>query len=128
MLVLSFDLLPPFQEETNFLLATNQRCESSSHRNIETLSGSAFLEDAIHVDGFSHTSECLFAQVLAGKIALDQAIGRTTDHKSIGGCQSLNSRRDIGCLAQCQLFLASLPSHLSHNDKPSMDTHTKSQF
>jgi hypothetical protein len=54
-----FDLLPPFQEEGDFGFSPDERGESSRHRHIETPSGSAFLEDAVHVDRLSHTSECL---------------------------------------------------------------------
>jgi hypothetical protein len=54
-----FDLVPAFQKYPDFLLSTNQRCQSSGHRNIETPSGSTFLEDAVHLDGFRHTAEGL---------------------------------------------------------------------
>jgi hypothetical protein len=67
----SFDLLPPFHEETDFLLATDQGCESSGCSHIETPPGSTFLEDAVHVDGLRDTSECLGSQVLALKVALN---------------------------------------------------------
>jgi hypothetical protein len=65
------DLLPPFQEERDFRFSTDQRCQSSGHSNIKTPPGSTVLEDAVHVDGLSYTSEDLGSQVLARKIALD---------------------------------------------------------
>ena len=52
-------LFPAFQEQRDFRFATNQRCQSSGLRHIETPSGSTFLEDAVHVDGLSHTSKRL---------------------------------------------------------------------
>ena len=54
-----FRLLPPFQEETNLLLSTNQGRESSGLSNIKTPPGSALLKDAVHVDGLSNTPERL---------------------------------------------------------------------
>ena len=36
MPVSSFDLLPPFQEETNFVLATNQGCESTRTHKVQS--------------------------------------------------------------------------------------------
>src|SRR5262249_8892647 len=66
----SFDLLPPCQKERDSRFSTPQRCQSSGHRHIETPSGSTFLEDSIHGDGLSDTSECLYSQVLALEVAL----------------------------------------------------------
>jgi len=42
-------------------LSTDQRCQSSGHSHIETPPGATFLEDAVHVDGLSYTSEGLFS-------------------------------------------------------------------
>jgi len=36
-----FHLCPAFQEETDFLLSTNQRCQSSGHGNINVWSGAS---------------------------------------------------------------------------------------
>src|SRR5215471_16136734 len=79
-----FDLCPTFQKQRDFRLSTDQGCKSSWLSNIQATGGTTLAQDAVHVDGLSHTSECLFAQVLACKIAMDQAIGRTTDHKRVG--------------------------------------------
>src|SRR2546425_9964455 len=114
-------LLPPFQEQCDFRFSTDQRCESSWLRNIKATCGTTLTQDLVHGDRLSNTSECLFAQVLAGKIALDQVIGRTTDHKSIGRSQPLDSGGDIWCLAQCQLFLTPCSAHFSNNDQSSMN-------
>jgi hypothetical protein len=67
----SFDLLPTFQEETNFLLATNQGCESSGLSHIKATGGTTVLENAVHVEGLSHPSERLGSQVLTREISLD---------------------------------------------------------
>jgi hypothetical protein len=74
----SFYLLPTFKEEGDFGFSTDQGCQSSGHRHIETPPGSTFLEDSIHGDRLSHTSEGLGSYVLALKISLHQAIGRVT--------------------------------------------------
>src|SRR5215813_6691555 len=120
----SFDLPPTLQEYTDLLFSTDQGCESSGLHNIETPPGSTFLEDAVHVDRLSHTSECLCSQVLTLEIALDQAIGRTTDHKSIGCCQSLNSGGNVRCFTKCQLFLTSCSTHVPYNNQPRMHPYT----
>src|SRR5262249_41477020 len=95
-----------------------QGCESSGLRNVETPSGSAFLEDAVHVGGLSHTSEGLGSQVLTREIALDQAIGRFTRSNRIGGCQSLHSRCDVGCFSEGKLLVSSTTTHSPHHDYP----------
>jgi hypothetical protein len=66
-----FDLCPTFKEEDDFRLSTDQRCQSSGCSHIETPPSATFLEDAVHVDGLSHTSKRVFAQFLALEIALD---------------------------------------------------------
>jgi len=66
----SFDLLPTLYKQSYFLLPTDQRCQSSGVSNIETPPGSTFLEDVVHVDGLSHTSEGLYSQVLTLEISL----------------------------------------------------------
>ena len=55
----SFHLLPTLYEQADFLLPTDQRCESLGHSHIETPPGSTFLEDAVDVDRLSHPSEGL---------------------------------------------------------------------
>src|SRR5262252_1680029 len=93
-------LLPPLKEKRDFGFSTNQRCESSDHRHIETPPGSAVLEDAVHVDGRSHTSEGLGSQVLTLEITLHQMIRRFAYGNRIGGCQSFDARSNIGHFTQ----------------------------
>jgi hypothetical protein len=57
--VTNFDLLPTFQEKGDFGFSPHQRGQASRHRHIETPPGSTFLEDAVHVDRLSHTSQWL---------------------------------------------------------------------
>src|SRR5215831_2050701 len=117
-------LLPAFQQECDFRLSTDQRCESSWLSNIETPPGSTFLEDAVHVDGRSHTSERLCSQVLTREIALDQSIGGFTDSNRIGCSESFNARSNVGHFTQCQLLLTLCSAHLPHHNQPCMDPHT----
>src|SRR5215471_20575168 len=98
------DLLPPFQEQSDFRLPTDQRCESSGLSHVKATGDTTLTQDLVYGDRLSNTSECLFAQVLAGKIALDQTIGRTTDQQRIGRSQSFNARSNVGHSSQCQLF------------------------
>src|SRR5436190_4494213 len=68
----SFHLLPALNEQSDFLLPTNQRCQSPGHRHVETPPSATFLEDAVHLDGLSHTSQRLCSQILPREIALNQ--------------------------------------------------------
>src|SRR5262245_61447965 len=118
-----FGLFPPFQEKTDFLLSTNQGCESSCLSHIKATCGTTLTQDLVYGDRLSNTSECLCAQVPAGKIALDQAIGRPTDHQRIRRSQSFNARSNVGHFSQGQLFLASCSAHFTDNHQSSMDTY-----
>src|SRR6266496_2907917 len=124
----NFDLLPPFQEETNFLFSTNQRCQSSSDSHIETPPGSTFSQDTIDIERFSHTSERLCSQVLALEIALNEAVGVSTDHDRIGLCQALDAGSFIRDFTQCQLFLTPCSTHLTDHNQPRMDAQTESKL
>src|SRR5438093_5276886 len=128
MSVPSFHLCPALQQERDFRLPTDQRGQSSGHRYIETPPGSTFVEDLVHVDGLSHTSEGLCSQVLASKIPLHQARGRVTDHNRIGLSQSLQPRCQVRGLAQGKLLLSPTTAHFTDNDQSSMNTHTESKL
>src|SRR5215470_17686555 len=117
MSVPSFDLLPPFQEETNFLLPTDQRCESSWLRNIKATVDTTFSEYLVHFERLGHTSEALLTQRFTGKIAFYEAIGGFTDGKGIRLSQSLNSRRDVGCFSQGKLLLSPRTTHFTDYDE-----------
>ena len=75
MPVSCFGLLPTLYEQSDLLFSPNQRGQSSRHSHVEMPPSAAFLQDAVYVEGLSHTSERLCSQVLAGKIPLHQAIG-----------------------------------------------------
>src|SRR2546430_13043617 len=114
-------LLPTLYEQSYFLLPTDQWCQSPGCSHIETPPGSTFLEDSIHVDGLSHTSERLCPQVLTLEIALDQSIGHFTHRYRVGCCQSFDARTNVGHVTQCQLFLSSCATHIPNNDQPRMN-------
>src|SRR2546425_13077114 len=97
----SFGLFPTLQEQPNFLLPADQRCQSPGCSHIETPPGSTFLEDAVHVEGLSHTSERLCSQVLTLEIALNEAVGRFTDSHRIGRSQSFDARSNVWYFTQC---------------------------
>src|SRR5215471_1066824 len=122
------DLLPPFQEQSDFRLPTDQRCESSGLSHVKATGDTTLTQDLVYGDRLSNTSECLFAQVLAGKIALDQTIGRTTDHKRIGCSQPLHSRRDVGGFSEGKLLLSPSTAHFTDHHQPGMDAHAESEL
>src|SRR5262245_31816773 len=113
-------LLPPFQEETHFLLSTDERRESSGLRHIQATGGTTLPKHLIDSNGLRDTSERLGSQVLTLEIALDQAIGRFTDSQGVRGCESLNSRCDVGSFSEGKLLLPSTSAHSPHNDQTRM--------
>src|SRR6516162_3825826 len=121
-------LLPPFKEQGDFRLSTDQRRESSGLSHIQATGGTTLTQDAVYSDRLSNTSECLFAQVLAGKIALHQARGCFTDRHGIRGCDSLNSGGKIGHFTQCQLLLTPCSTHFTDDDQPCIDTYTDGEL
>ena len=50
-----------------------------------------------------------------------------TDHEGIGYGNALQAGREIGRLAECELFLAPAATHLSHHDQPGMDAQAHRQ-
>src|SRR5262245_21504061 len=93
-------LLPTLYEQSDFLLPTDQWCQSPGCSHIETPPRATILEDAVHVEGLSPPSERLCSQVLTREIALDQSIGRFTDSNRIGRRQSFNARTNVGHFTQ----------------------------
>jgi hypothetical protein len=126
--VSSFDLLPPFQKQRDFRLSTDQRCESSWLSNIQATLSTTFLEDSVHVDGLSYTSECLGSQVLALKIALNEAVGVSTDNDRIGLRQALNAGSFIRHFTECQGLIPPFSTHLPHNDQPRMNAYPDTEL
>ena len=60
MSVSSFDLLPTFQQETNFLPSTNKGCESSGLRHIQSTVDTACSEHSVDMERLRDTSEGIF--------------------------------------------------------------------
>src|SRR5205823_3966518 len=85
-------------------------------------------ERLINSHGLGDTTQCLCSQVLACKIALDQAIGRFTDSNRIGRSQSLDARTHVWHFTERQLLLTPLSSHFPNNDQPCMDAHAESKL
>ena len=111
------------------MLSTHQWRESSWLCHIKATGGTTLTQDLVHVEGLSHTSECLGSQVLTLKIALDQAIGRFTDQQSYWAAANPSMRAAIlGDFTQGQLFLTSWSSHFTDNHQPGMDTQTDSEL
>src|SRR5215471_6396596 len=113
----SFRLLPALQEQPNFLLSTDQRCQSSCLSHIESARGTTCFEHAVHLERLWHTSEGLYSQVLTLEIALDQAIGRFTDSHRIGRSQSLYPGSNVWRFTQRELFLTPCSTHFTDYDE-----------
>ena len=110
------------------MLAPDQWGESSGLDNIKATGGTTRAEHVVEAHGPGDATQRLCSQVLAGKIALDQAIGRTTDHQRIGRSQSCNARSNVGHFSQGQLFLASCSAHFTDNHQSSMDAHMNGEL
>src|SRR6266511_4001840 len=115
-----FHLCPAFEEESDFRFSTKQRCESTSAHDVQSNVDATFSVNSVHGNRLRNTSECLCSQVLAFKIALHQSRCGVTDHQRIGLSQSLNSRRDVGHITQCQLFLTPCSAHSPNHDQTRM--------
>src|SRR5215831_15029604 len=100
-------LLPTFQQERDFGFSTDQRCQSSGYSHIKATDGTTLIEHVIDSHGLGDATQCLCSQVLKLEIALDEAVGVSTDHDRIGLRQPLNARTNVGDLSECQLFLTS---------------------
>src|SRR5262249_28075163 len=120
----TLSLRPTFLEECDFGFSTDQRCQPSRHRHIETPPGSTCLKDAVHVDGLSHTSERLCSQVLALEIALHQAIRRVTDGHRIRRSQSLYPCSNVRCFPQGKVFLPVTVPHSPNHGQTCMYPYT----
>src|SRR5882724_5745244 len=63
-------LLPPFKEQRNFRLPTNQRRESSWLSHIKATGGTTLAEHVIDAHGLGNATQGLCSQVLTREIAL----------------------------------------------------------
>src|SRR5262245_10707003 len=91
----SFDLIPAFQEYTDLLFSTDQRCESSGLSDIQATGGTTLTEYLIDVYGLGDATQDLCSQVLTLEISLHQAIGGFTHRYRVVCCQSLDARARI---------------------------------
>jgi hypothetical protein len=80
------------------------------------------LKYLIHLEGCGHTAERLHAEIVTGKIALDESKRAATDDDRIRGRQTLESGRNIRRFPQRQLF-SSAAAEFAHHDQPGVDTH-----
>jgi hypothetical protein len=76
--------------------------------------------DLMDLDGHGHAFERLGPEIMAGEIPLDEPLRRRTDEHRIGRRQPLEAGRNIGRVAQGELFLPPPAPHLPHDDQPSM--------
>ena len=79
------------------------------------------MQDPVHHEGLGQAFEILRAKRLADKIAVDQLrCGLADDHR-IRCRESLEPCRNIGRLAEGQLFLPPNTTHFAHYDQTSVD-------
>jgi hypothetical protein len=89
--------------------------------------GAALPENAVHQHWRRTPLERLRTQVVAREEALHQSIGGGADHHRVGCGDPLQPRRQVRCLAECQLFVSRPRSHLTHHDQASVDTQAHGQ-
>ena len=66
-------------------------------------------------------------QILAHKESLNKTICGSADQHRIGCRQPLETRRYVGRLAQCQLFLTLCSTHFPNNNQSSMNPYTNGE-
>ena len=71
--------------------------------------------------------ERLGPERLAGEIPLDEPLRRCADNHRIGRCQPLETRRNIRCVTQSELFLPLPATYLPHHDQAGVDPDTHRQ-
>ena len=77
-------LLPPFQEQRDFRLPTDQWGKSSWLRYIKATGGTALPEHVVEAHDLGDPTQSVCSQVLTRKIALHYAVRRVTDGHRIG--------------------------------------------
>src|SRR5215831_16152077 len=80
-------------------------------------------QDPIDRQGCGYTFEGMRSQVLAGKIALNDAERGTADRDGISLGQALEPGRNVRRLTQGELFLPARPAHLPHDHEPCVNPH-----
>ena len=108
-------------QQRHFCVPAHQGREARGARHVQATLRRAFLQDPIDLQGAGQPFEGVAAQVLAGKVALHQAVRRRTDHHRIGRRQALEAGRNVGRVAQGQLFLPAAAAHVAHDHQPGMD-------
>ncbi len=109
------------------MLAAHQRREAAGRRDIEALLHLGLTHDLIDLERRGHAFERLGPEVVAGEIPLDESLRHRADDDGIGRCQPLEAGRNIGRVAQGQLFLPPAATHLPHHDEPGVDPHADRQ-
>ena len=81
------------------MLASHQRCEAASRRDVEALLHRSRAHDLRDLEGRGHAFEGLRPERVAGEIALDQLLCRRADDDGIRRGQPLEAGRNIGRVA-----------------------------
>ena len=121
------DLRPALPQQAHLVLAAHQRREAAGRRDVEALLDLGRTHDLIDLEGRGHAFERLGPELVAGEIALDQALRRRADDDGIGRGQPLEAGRNIRRLSQGELFLPPAATHLPHHDQPGVDPHADRQ-
>ena len=69
----------------------------------------------------------MHSQVCGGKVPFDQAQGGVANGHGIGRGNTLDSRRNVRCFPQGQLFVPPAAAHLAHDHWPRMDANAHRQ-
>jgi hypothetical protein len=99
-------LLPASQEKPEFLLTPYQERQPGRGRLSPVTRRLPMAEDAEDSHGLCHAFELMYPYILQSERAVEQARRHSTQHHRIRGCQALEARRNVGGIAQGELFLA----------------------
>ena len=122
-----FDLCPALTQQPNFLLPPHQRGPPGAAGSFQATAGHTLIEHAIDRQRLRQAFQERGAERLAGKEPPEELKGRRTDHQGIGRGEALQAGRQVGGLAEGELFLARPAPDVAHHHQPGMDPQAHSQ-
>ena len=106
----------------------HQRGQACAASRFQTAAGHTLIQYLINLQRLGKAFQERRAERLAGKEAVEQLQGGSTDHQRIGRGQPLQAGGQVGGLAEGQLFLPGAAPHVTHHHQTGMDPQTHGQL
>src|SRR5262249_2231321 len=115
--------VPAFEEETHFLLATDQRREAPGALDLQPTARGAGAHDLIDTDRRGHAPKRLDTELAAAQAASPQSMLGAADDAGARLRDRLKPGRDVRRLAERQPLLSGAAADLTHHHEPGMNAH-----